>query len=284
LLPRPPGTVLVTTVSWPWSQLTQADFTTLVTNHGAWHAANSAPGNAYQSLFSALILEQSGAGQVVLICEIDASLPNASTMMTSYISALSQNMTTPHVMQQVTMPWLNAALAGLYGGSPGALNRVKSKGSYLREPYGPDQIATLYKYLTSDTYTGLTALALFSYGGAVNAVAPGDTANPHRDSILLAYLAAFWSDPTQDDQHIAWIRSIYKDLYTAGGGVPASNSATDGSYINYPDVDLADPAVNTSGIPWSTLYFGDNYPRLQQIKQRYDPADVFQHPLSVRPS
>lgn len=282
LLPRPPGSVLVTTASWPWSQLTQADFTTLVTNHGAWHAANSAPGSAYAGLFSALILEQSGAGQVVLICELDAALPGAADLMASYIQALSQGVAATHTVQQVTMPWLTAALAGLYGGSPGALNRVKSKGSYLRKPYSPDQIATLYKYLTNDAYTGLTALALFSYGGAVNAVHPGDTANPHRDSILLAYLAAFWSDPTQDDQHVAWIRGIYQDLYAVSGGVPASNAVTDGSYINYPDVDLADPLVNTSGIPWSTLYFGDNYRRLQQIKQRYDPADVFRHALSVR--
>ena len=51
---------------------------------------------------------------------------------------------------------------------------------------------------------------------------------------------------------------------------------------NHCDVDLADPAWNTSGQPWSTLYFKGNYPRLQQIKARYDPADVFRHPLSVQ--
>ena len=48
--------------------------------------------------------------------------------------------------------------------------------------------------------------------------------------------------------------------------------------------DLADPALNASGTPWSTLYYQDNYPRLQRIKARWDPRDVFRHALGVRPA
>jgi FAD/FMN-containing dehydrogenase len=51
----------------------------------------------------------------------------------------------------------------------------------------------------------------------------------------------------------------------------------------HPDVDLADPALNTSGVPWHALYYGANYPRLQRIKARWDPRDVFRHALSIRP-
>jgi aclacinomycin oxidase len=29
-------------------------------------------------------------------------------------------------------------------------------------------------------------------------------------------------------------------------------------------VDLADPELNTSGVPWSTLYYQENYRRLQK--------------------
>jgi hypothetical protein len=108
----------------------------------------------------------------------------------SYISALSLRVTAPRNVQQITMPWLDAALAGLYGGSSDPLNRTKAKGAYLQEPYSPDQIGTLYRSLT---HPGLTAVALFSYGCAVNAVARSDTANPHRDSILMSYLAAYTS-------------------------------------------------------------------------------------------
>ncbi len=58
---------------------------------------------------------------------------------------------------------------------------------------------------------------------------------------------------------------------------------SNGSYINYPDVDLADPALNTSGVPWYELYYRDNYPRLQRIKARWDPRNVFHHALSIQP-
>jgi aclacinomycin oxidase len=49
-------------------------------------------------------------------------------------------------------------------------------------------------------------------------------------------------------------------------------------------VDLADPEWNTSGVPWSTLYYKANYARLQRVKARWDPLDVFHHALSIRPA
>ena len=58
--------------------------------------------------------------------------------------------------------------------------------------------------------------------------------------------------------------------------------ATGGAFINHPDVDLADPEWNTSGVAWHTLYYQDNCPRLQQIKARWDPLNIFHHALSIR--
>lgn len=59
--------------------------------------------------------------------------------------------------------------------------------------------------------------------------------------------------------------------------------AYDGALINHPDVDLADPAWNTSGVPWSTIYYQANYPRLRAIKARFDPRNIFHHALSIEP-
>ncbi|WP_422751655.1 BBE domain-containing protein [Micromonospora sp. WMMD1219] len=52
--------------------------------------------------------------------------------------------------------------------------------------------------------------------------------------------------------------------------------------MNYPDVDIAEPAWNRSGVPWHAFYYRGNYPRLQPAKRSYDPLGVFHHGLSVR--
>lgn len=63
---------------------------------------------------------------------------------------------------------------------------------------------------------------------------------------------------------------------------PTGLDSHDVVYGNHPDVDLADPEWNTSGVPLHTLYYKDNYPRLQRIKARWDPSNVFHHALSIR--
>jgi FAD/FMN-containing dehydrogenase len=78
------------------------------------------------------------------------------------------------------------------------------------------------------------------------------------------------------------VRAFYRDLFRESGGVPVPGEAYDGAFINHPDTDLLDPALNTSGVPWHTLYYKANYARLQRIKARWDPLDVFRHALSIR--
>jgi FAD/FMN-containing dehydrogenase len=34
-------------------------------------------------------------------------------------------------------------------------------------------------------------------------------------------------------------------------------------------------------VSWSKLYYKDAYPRLQQVKKRWDPLNVFRHRQSV---
>lgn len=45
-------------------------------------------------------------------------------------------------------------------------------------------------------------------------------------------------------------------------------------YRNYPDIRFRH---------WEKAYYGDNYPRLQALKRKYDPGDLFHYPQSIRP-
>ncbi|WP_435177689.1 FAD-binding oxidoreductase [Actinacidiphila sp. bgisy145] len=281
-LPRPPRSVLTVAVEWPWEGLGEADFSRIVRNHGAWHAHDEAAGDGgYDTLYSGLYLNQRSVGQVVLTAQIDGSLPDADQRLRAYVAAVGDGVRAPYRLRYQQLPWLDSVQRDVE--NRGAATRSKSKGAYLRRPYDAEQIATLWRHLSEPGYQGHTVALLFSYGRAVNRVAPQATAAAQRDSILKAYLGTYWEDPREDEHHVARIREFYAQLYAATGGVPAPDTATDGSYINYPDADLADPRWNTSGIPWHALYFKDGYPRLQQVKRQWDPHDAFRHALSVRP-
>lgn len=59
---------------------------------------------------------------------------------------------------------------------------------------------------------------------------------------------------------LSWERQTYEQMFADTGGVPVPvpGGAADGCYINYPDGDVADPAHNTSGVDWQTLYYHPN--------------------------
>ncbi len=112
---------------------------------------------------------------------------------------------------------------------------------------------------------------------------PQDTAVAQRDVVMKAVYHAAWESQADDAAHLAWIRAFYRDVHADTGGVPVPGEVSDGSYINYADADLADPEWNTSNVPWHTLYYKDNYRRLQRVKAHWDPRNVFRHALAIEP-
>ena len=96
---------------------------------------------------------------------------------------------------------------------------------------------------------------------------------------------SYWNNAADDAGRLQWMRDFYTDLYS-GENVPARFAGTpypgkhyEGCYINYPDKDMLQYPF------WTDLYYGngDLYPFLQDVKQRYDPHNVFHHAMSIRP-
>jgi aclacinomycin oxidase len=142
----------------------------------------------------------------------------------------------------------------------------------------------MFECLTSDDYGWRGAVAAFvTWGGQMNTLSPQDTAVAERDSVALFSVGALWQNPEEDEKHLTWARTLYRDVFAATGGVPVPNDRTGGCYINWPDPDLLKAEWNQSGVPWSELYYGGNYKKLQEAKARWDPHQVFHHALSVEP-
>ncbi|MFH8796983.1 FAD-binding oxidoreductase [Streptomyces sp. NPDC017941] len=286
-LPKPPAEVLLSSVALPWSEITEEDFTRLVHNHGTWYEDNSAPDSPYTALAGYLIMNHRQNGTIALITQSDATVPGAAALHADYLAALTDGVkAAPRPLPAPRrLPWLRATR--MLGTSVTMLTDTTLRGDHksacMRRGFTDDQVATLYKHLTTTDYTNRNAQAvLHPYGGRIAAVDNAATASSHRETVFKLLLQTFWSDPAQDAANLAWTRGIYGDLFAATGGVPVPDRRTDGCYVNYPDTDIGDPAFNTSAVPWSTLYYKDNYPRLQRVKAAWDPRDIFRHAQSVR--
>ncbi|MCX2954110.1 FAD-dependent oxidoreductase [Lentzea sp. NEAU-D7] len=282
LLPPVPRTMLQHVVFWDWGQLTEEKLGGLLRNFGTWHERNSAPGVPQAGLYGVLEVKHQAGGVVMLAVQADADLPGVDAMVTEFVDAVSAGLgLTPVFDLRRTMPWLHR-MTWPGTGEPGDVltRRYKIKAAYLRRSYTPRQLNALWRNLTGPD-GGAGSVLLIGYGGQANAVRPQDTAIAQRDVVMKAVYQAVWSEEHEDAANLAWVRALYRDVYADTGGVPVPNEVNDGSYINYADADLADPAWNTSGVSAQRLYYKDNYPRLRQIKARWDPRNVFSHALAI---
>jgi len=285
VLPKAPESIFVFRVAWSWAEIGESAFTKLVQNFCDWSERNSDASSPGSRLFSLLFLLRKQAGQIQLK-GLSTAGADADRLFQEHLSAVIDGVGVAHTIELERTSWLGFALnpfPELFKASSGdAL--VKVKDAFLRKRFTDGQVHTAYQYLTRTDFDipgGMVGLA--TYGGRVNSVAPEATASAQRDSILATAYTAGWQNPQDEARHLAWVRALYSDMFAETGGVPAPSDVTDGAMINHPDADLADPELNTSGVPWHTLYYKQNYPRLQEIKKRWDPLNVFHHALSIQP-
>ena len=267
-LPRPPDQVWLSVVGWDWDAMTEARFRTLLDNYGRFMAAHSRPGSPYSALFSLLKLTHRSAGQIVLVTQVSGT---DESLLNAFLADVSRGVGTPDAQANRQMPWLQATQT--LNGS-GANQRGKYKSAYMLTPFPREQITAIYAALTDPSYDNPQALLqVDSYGCQINARSPTATAVPQRSSIMKLQYQTYWTDPAEDDVNLAWIRRFYKSVYAKSGGTPVPNRVTDGCYVNYPDVDLQN---------WPTLYYKQNYRRLQRVKARWDPNNIFHYSQSIR--
>ncbi|MBB6171738.1 hypothetical protein HNR23_001798 [Nocardiopsis mwathae] len=299
-LPSVPSAIVRSEAGWAWKNLSESDFRTLVGNFCSFfdeHRGDTkTKKDPFAALFGILLLTHNSRANIGLIAHIDADVPDAEIRVADFIAAVDDGVGAPladleedYGDHPLLVGSKDATVIGwelMENRPPVPVNQEagKYKSAYMRKPLPDDQVTALWEGLREPVKGVRKAVVqIDSYGSAVNRVETGETAVPQRDSILKLQHQVYWPNDTDGSDHIDWLRRLYKDMYTDTGGVPVSDETTDGCYISYPDVDLSSDEWNESGVPWSTLYYGGDYPRLQQVKARWDPNNVFFHQQSIEP-
>lgn len=102
-------------------------------------------------------------------------------------------------------------------------------------------------------------------GGVINDIAPDRTAYPHRDIAFIVTPGGRWEDPAQDAAPVAWVRECFDAL---------TPHATGRSYVNF----IAE------GTGREREAYGPNYDRLVELKNKYDPTNLFRLNQNVTPT
>lgn len=102
--------------------------------------------------------------------------------------------------------------------------------------------------------------------GASNRVAPDATAWGHRDARYVLNVHGRWDSAADDDKVIEWARAFFK---------ASQPFASAGAYVNFMTADEGARIENA---------YGANFARLQEIKRKYDPDNIFHHNQNISPA
>jgi FAD/FMN-containing dehydrogenase len=109
-------------------------------------------------------------------------------------------------------------------------------------------------------------ILLAQLGGAMGRVSPAATAFAGRDARAIMNVHGRWSDSGDDARVREWARAVFRKT---------APFALDGSYVNFYTEDEAARVEAT---------YGANYPRLQALKARYDPRNLFRMNVNIAPA
>ena len=107
---------------------------------------------------------------------------------------------------------------------------------------------------------------LAQLGGAMARVEPDATAYVARDARYVMNLHGRWSDARDDDKVISWARRAFQ---------AAAAHATGSGYVNFLTEDEGARVAASYGV---------NHRRLQALKRRYDPGNLFRMNLNIEPA
>jgi FAD/FMN-containing dehydrogenase len=168
------------------------------------------------------------------------------------------------VMEKIgPMPY-TALQSMLDGGSPRG-ERAYLKAEFIRE-LTDEAIETLARHGAARPGP-MVQLIIEPMGGAVARVGADEMALGRRDAKWVFHAISQWMDPAEDESHIAWPKALAEDM---------GPHTMDGVYLNFTS-DAGEERVRNT-------YGPERYARLQALKDKYDPSNLFHLNQNIRPS
>ena len=128
-----------------------------------------------------------------------------------------------------------------------------------------DDATTMLGFLT-ESDAPVRVVQLRPLGGAAARIPNDATAYAHRDAPIMVNVASFYVGEEDKPRRAKWVADLAQALY----------QGRDGGYVNF--VNDEGPEAVRSAYPEAT------YKRLQSIKKRYDPANLFRLNQNVVPA
>jgi len=137
------------------------------------------------------------------------------------------------------------------------------KGDYVNEL--TDEAIAIHLQYGAKLPTPLSTMHLYPINGAAARVGNKETAWNYRSATWAMVIAGVDPDPANDELITAWARSYWQALHPHSAG---------GSYINFM-MEEGDDRIKAT--------YRDNYPRLEAIKRKYDPTNLFCVNQNIKP-
>lgn len=240
---HPIGDVVTCTVTWPWDDVAE-----VLDDWQRW-----AP-FVDERLCVALAVAHPSAGTISATGLFTGSTAELPSLLEPLLQA-----GTPGTPVIQSLPYFTAVEQ--FAGQAIASVNFKNASSLAYDPLPTEAIATLVEHLRAAPFAS-DQVGFFPLGGAIATIDPAATAFVHRRALFDLQYQTYWWDDAAAPASLAWVRDLRA----------AMAPYTIGAYVNYIDADLPD---------WEHAYYGENLPRLKQVKMDYDPDDVFNGPQSI---
>ena len=113
----------------------------------------------------------------------------------------------------------------------------------------------------------MSKIIIESPHGAALRFSSTDAAFPHRSGGFSILILSQWSDANESERNTSWARETFRCL---------EMHAASRAYSNYMDDDENIARVRQA--------YGGNFERLQRLKDRYDPGNIFHLNQNIPPS